>query len=77
MAVEHKGDTHFFTSEMIRACMKKTVGVSLNEVVQVAVVVVVAVVALVAMVAVVAVVAIVTVVAAVVMVVIGARMVYC
>lgn len=35
VTVEHKGETNFFNSEMIRSCMKKTIGVSLHEVVQV------------------------------------------
>ncbi|XP_035828983.1 integrator complex subunit 11 [Aplysia californica] len=33
--VERKGDTNFFTSEMIKACMKKVVTVNLHQVIQV------------------------------------------
>ena len=33
--VERKGDTHFFTSQNIKDCMKKVVAVNLHQVVQV------------------------------------------
>ena len=35
VAVERKGETNFFTSQMIKDCMKKVIAVSLHEVVQV------------------------------------------
>ena len=35
ITVERKGETNFFTSEMIKACMRKCVTVNLHQVVQV------------------------------------------
>ena len=35
--MEKKGETNFFTSEMIKACMRKVVTVNLHQVVQVSV----------------------------------------
>ncbi|KAI0241299.1 Integrator complex subunit 11 [Lamellibrachia satsuma] len=35
ITVERKGETNFFTSDMIKSCMKKTVAVSLHQTVQV------------------------------------------
>ncbi|XP_052081449.1 integrator complex subunit 11-like isoform X2 [Mytilus californianus] len=35
ITVERKGETNFFTSEMIKQCMKKTVAVNLHEVIKV------------------------------------------
>ena len=33
--MERKGETNFFTSEMIKSCMKKVKAVNLHEVIQV------------------------------------------
>ncbi len=35
ITVERKGETNFFTSEMIKSCMKKTIAVNLHQTVQV------------------------------------------
>jgi integrator complex subunit 11 len=35
VAVERKGETNFFTSQMIKDCMKKVVPVGLHQIVQV------------------------------------------
>ena len=35
VTVDRKGDTNFFTSEMIKTCMKKVVTVNLHQTVQV------------------------------------------
>ena len=35
VAVERKGETNFFTSSMIKECMKKVITVTLHETVQV------------------------------------------
>ena len=35
VAVERKGETNFFTSAMIKDCMKKVIAVNLHQVVQV------------------------------------------
>ena len=36
--MEKKGDTNFFTSQMIKACMKKVITVNLHQTIQVLVV---------------------------------------